>query len=37
MTAHVAYPALDPRALPATLSRPILGELRGRSGSTAWS
>jgi beta-glucosidase-like glycosyl hydrolase len=28
MTAHVAYPALDPAAVPATLSRPILAELR---------
>lgn len=28
MTAHVAYPALDPSGLPATLSGPILGELR---------
>ena len=28
MTAHVAYPALDASGLPATLSRPVLGELR---------
>lgn len=28
MTAHVAYPALDPRGLPATLSSVIIGELR---------
>lgn len=28
MTAHVAYPALDPSGLPATMSAPILGELR---------
>ncbi len=27
MTAHVAYPALDPSGLPATLSRPILVDL----------
>lgn len=27
MTAHVSYPALDPSALPATLSAPILGGL----------
>ncbi|HEX6630257.1 MAG TPA: glycoside hydrolase family 3 N-terminal domain-containing protein [Gemmatimonadaceae bacterium] len=27
MTAHVAYPALDPRGVPATLSRPILHDL----------
>ena len=32
MTAHVAYPALDPSGLPATLSRPIMGELRDRLG-----
>ncbi|HUG40723.1 MAG TPA: glycoside hydrolase family 3 N-terminal domain-containing protein [Longimicrobiales bacterium] len=33
MTAHVAYPALDPSGLPATLSRPILtGLLRERMG-----
>lgn len=33
MTAHVAYPALDPSGLPATLSRPILtGLLRERLG-----
>ena len=33
MTAHVAYPALDPSGLPATLSRPILtGLLRDRMG-----
>jgi beta-glucosidase-like glycosyl hydrolase len=28
MTAHVAYPALDPAGLPATLSSVIIGELR---------
>lgn len=27
MTAHVAYPALDPSGLPATLSRPMIQEL----------
>ena len=32
MTAHVAYPALDPSGLPATLSRPILGALRAEDG-----
>lgn len=33
MTAHVAYPALDPSGRPATLSRPILTDLlRGRLG-----
>jgi hypothetical protein len=32
MTAHVAYPALDPSGLPATLSRPIMTELRGPLG-----
>jgi beta-glucosidase-like glycosyl hydrolase len=32
MTAHVAYPALDPSGLPATLSAPILARLRGRLG-----
>lgn len=33
MTAHVAYPALDPSGLPATLSRPILtGLLREKLG-----
>jgi beta-glucosidase-like glycosyl hydrolase len=33
MTAHVAYPALDPSGIPATLSRPILdGVLRQRLG-----
>ena len=32
MTAHVAYPALDPSGLPATLSRPIMAELRERLG-----
>jgi hypothetical protein len=31
MTAHVAYPGLDNSGLPATLSRTLLGELRGRS------
>lgn len=30
MTAHVAYPALDPSRLPATLSPPIIARLRGR-------
>jgi beta-glucosidase len=29
MTAHVAYPSLDPSGLPATLSGPIMDELRG--------
>jgi beta-glucosidase-like glycosyl hydrolase len=29
MTAHVAYPTLDSSGLPATLSRTLLGELRG--------
>jgi beta-glucosidase-like glycosyl hydrolase len=29
MTAHVAYPTLDSSGLPATLSRNLLGELRG--------
>lgn len=33
MTAHVAYPALDPSGLPATMSAPILAELR-RAGFT---
>ena len=32
MTAHVAYPSLDPSGLPATLSRPIMDELRGPLG-----
>jgi beta-glucosidase len=32
MTAHVAFPGLDPEGLPATLSPRILGELRGRLG-----
>jgi hypothetical protein len=32
MTAHVAYPCLDPTGLPATISRPILDELRGALG-----
>ena len=33
MTAHVAFPALDPSGAPATLSRPILTHLlRGRMG-----
>ncbi|HEX6617831.1 MAG TPA: glycoside hydrolase family 3 N-terminal domain-containing protein, partial [Gemmatimonadales bacterium] len=32
MTAHVAYPALDPSGLPATISRPIMGGLRERLG-----
>jgi beta-glucosidase-like glycosyl hydrolase len=31
MTAHVAYPTLDQSGLPATLSRTLLGELRGSS------
>lgn len=32
MTAHVAYPALDPSGLPATLSPAIMRELRDRLG-----
>jgi beta-glucosidase-like glycosyl hydrolase len=33
MTAHVAYPALDPSGMPATLSAPVLeGLLRGEMG-----
>jgi hypothetical protein len=32
MTAHVAYPALDPTGTPATFSRPILRMLRERLG-----
>jgi beta-glucosidase-like glycosyl hydrolase len=32
MTGHVAYPALDPSGLPATLSKPILDQLRGSLG-----
>lgn len=32
MTAHVAYTALDPAGVPATLSPPIMSELRGRLG-----
>jgi beta-glucosidase len=32
MTGHVAYPSLDPSGLPATLSKPVLDELRGRLG-----
>jgi beta-glucosidase-like glycosyl hydrolase len=32
MTAHVAFPALDPEGLPATLSLPILDRLRRRLG-----
>ncbi len=32
MTAHVSYPALDPAGLPATLSGPIMAELRQRLG-----
>jgi beta-glucosidase-like glycosyl hydrolase len=33
MTAHVAYPAMDPSGMPATLSRPVLeGVLRHRLG-----
>lgn len=30
MTAHVAFPALDPSGNPATYSEPILGQLRSR-------
>src|SRR5690242_15185892 len=32
MTAHVAYPSLDPSGVPATLSEPIMKELRGPLG-----
>lgn len=32
MTAHVAYPGLDPAGVPATLSRPIMGRLRQTMG-----
>jgi beta-glucosidase-like glycosyl hydrolase len=32
MTAHVAYPALDASGLPATISQPIIAELRERLG-----
>jgi beta-glucosidase-like glycosyl hydrolase len=32
MTAHVAFPALDPDTRPATVSPPILGDLRRRLG-----
>ncbi|HET8836614.1 MAG TPA: glycoside hydrolase family 3 N-terminal domain-containing protein [Gemmatimonadales bacterium] len=32
MTAHVAYPSLDPSGVPATLSEPIMNELRGPLG-----
>ena len=32
MSAHVAYPALDPSGLPATMSPAILGELRHAHG-----
>lgn len=32
MTGHVAYPSLDPSGLPATLSKPLLDELRGAFG-----
>jgi beta-glucosidase-like glycosyl hydrolase len=32
MTAHVAFPGLDPEGLPATLSGPILADLRERLG-----
>ena len=32
MTAHVAFPAIDPEGRPATFSPPILGRLRGRLG-----
>lgn len=34
MTAHVAFPALDPSGAPATFSRVILGDLRSRLGFT---
>jgi beta-glucosidase-like glycosyl hydrolase len=32
MTGHVAYPSLDSSGLPATLSKPLLDELRGPLG-----
>jgi hypothetical protein len=32
MTGHVAYPSLDPSGVPATLSKPVLDELRGPLG-----
>ena len=32
MTAHVAYPALDPSGVPATVSRPIMDRLRDGMG-----
>jgi beta-glucosidase-like glycosyl hydrolase len=32
MTGHVAYPSLDSSGLPATLSKPLLDELRGSLG-----
>ncbi len=32
MTGHVAYPSLDASGLPATLSKPLLDELRGPLG-----
>lgn len=32
MTAHVAYPGLDPSGAPATFSRVLLGDLRSRLG-----
>jgi beta-glucosidase-like glycosyl hydrolase len=32
MTAHVAFPGLDPSGRPATISRPILDQLRGSLG-----
>ena len=32
MTAHVAYPSLDPAGVPATVSRPILSRLRETMG-----
>lgn len=32
MTGHVAYPSLDSSGLPATLSKPVLDELRGPLG-----
>ncbi len=34
MTAHVAYPALDPECHPATLSKPILRGLLRESWAT---
>ncbi|MEZ0333774.1 MAG: glycoside hydrolase family 3 N-terminal domain-containing protein [Gemmatimonadales bacterium] len=32
MTAHVAYPRLDPSGAPATVSRPIMNQLRSEMG-----